>query len=253
MSTKRRRRGGRGKLGFVYSLLVLLTMIIVLSISVGLFFKISAVEVVGTEVYTVDEVRKTAEFNIGDNIFFINKYAAIRRIFEKLPYVSQVRVQRKLPGTIVIHITEVVTVGAIEHQGYYWLFDSNGKLLRTIAAAQKPGYPVVKGVSLLSPVIGQNIVFSVENKEKERRVPEILSALHSAGIISDVSELDVSNISDVRFLYKNMYTVKLGMPDDLTYKLNFLGAAVKELDPSEKGVLDLTLAKDKVLRFIPES
>ena len=65
--------------------------------------------------------------------------------------------------------------------------------------------------------------------------------------------MDVDNLNDIRIWYGTQYQVNLGGSSDIAYKVEYMLAAIDQLNDYESGVLDLTFQEEKVARFIPWS
>ena len=95
----RRRRGFSRPLIFV---VVVVAAIFVLS----LFFRVEDIRVEGNTHYTDEEIIRAIDIEEGDNLFFFDRFAAISRVFSKLPYIEEVTLKRALPNRITITVEE---------------------------------------------------------------------------------------------------------------------------------------------------
>ena len=102
--SNRRRR--RGSFGFLYKVLSVLAICVAIIAALTLFFRVSTIQVSGQQRYTDEQVQEASGIQIGDNLFLLNKYDAAGRIVETLPYIEDTRINRKLPSTLVIEVTE---------------------------------------------------------------------------------------------------------------------------------------------------
>lgn len=249
---RKKRRSNRGRRGFVFGLLVFIVILLIVSLSTGIFFKVSAIEVEGITVLTADAVREASEIATGENLIFLNKNAAGRKILDALPYAEEVRIRRRLPGTVVIEIDEAKPLCTIEHMGLYWKVSGKGKLLESGSFSGDTGCPEVKGVSMVAPAIGSYIAFSVDEKDKEQILLDIITGLDQEGLVENVGVLDLSKSFEIRFSYLDTYDVILGMPVDIPYKLGFLSSVIRDLPSGKKGTLDLSTAQDSIVHFVPD-
>ncbi len=251
-SRQKKRRHERGRFGFVYTLLVVMALLFVISVSAGLFFKISTIEVVGTVQVKSEDVRAASGLSLGENLLFVNKFSAGRKILDALPYIAEVRIKRNLPGTLVIEVDETFPAAQIERGGLFWLMDNSGKLLGS-ETLPNSSLPLVTGVELLAPEGGGLIAFPESDRDKQELLLVFLEELSRAGLLEDVSEIDLSKSYDVEFSYLGRLSVSLGMPTDIAYKLSFLRVTGDKLDPDARGKIDLSSAQDKIVRFMPET
>ena len=229
-----------------------LTFIIVcaaLVFGIGVFFRVSAIEVVGASYYTEQEIIDASGIEKGDNLFFINRFAAYSRIYAKLPYVSSAVVSRELPNRIVIEVTEGNAVACIRSEGEYWLIDRNCKILDSVGAADAQGVINVTGLIPSAPVVGEELKLETGDSTAVQFVSDVLTAMSELEMTGDVTYLDMTNISDPSFDYLGRFTVKLGRDDAVQYKLELLLSAVAQLGEGDEGLLDLSI--DKKVHFSP--
>ena len=72
--------------------LVVVATIFVMSV----FFRITNIQVEGNSHYTDEEIIRAIDIEEGDNLFFFDRFAALSRVFAKLPYVEEVSVERRM-------------------------------------------------------------------------------------------------------------------------------------------------------------
>ena len=102
--SNRKRR--RGSFGFLYKVLSMLVICGCLVAALTLFFRVNTIVVTGQQRYTQDQIVEASGVGVGDNLFLLNKYAVAGSIRTALPYVDEIRINRKLPDTLLIEIKE---------------------------------------------------------------------------------------------------------------------------------------------------
>ncbi|MDR0671350.1 MAG: FtsQ-type POTRA domain-containing protein [Oscillospiraceae bacterium] len=224
-----------------------------MTLAVGVFFKVTRIEVEGSTIYAPADIVAASGLKEGDNLFFLRKSAAIRAIFDQFPYVEQVRLRRRLPGAIVIEITERVSVGMVPHGGAFWMIDDSGKLLEKITVHTAVPKPVVKGITLLSPALGDDMALPQNERERLRPALTLLLSLHWRSLSALVSEIDVSRLDQITLEYENRLHVILGTADDIDIKLAFMEESIKKLPAGARGSLDLARAGEKIASYLPAS
>ena len=121
---RRRRRSGT-----LYAAVITAMIIIAVLFGVGVFFKVSQIEVVGASMYEDTQVIEASGIEIGDSIFFIRESAAGLGITNSLPYIDEVRIVRSLPDTVTIEVTESYPIASFSSEGSWWIIDKNAKIL----------------------------------------------------------------------------------------------------------------------------
>ena len=87
MKRSRQRRSG----ALFKALAVLVTAVAIL-LAMSVFFKVSRIDVVGAETYSEKEIIDASGIEIGENLFFVDRFEAASRIFANLPYIDNVTV-----------------------------------------------------------------------------------------------------------------------------------------------------------------
>lgn len=251
---KSRRRPGQSRSGFVLALLAFLIFVALLILSAGLFFKVSEIRVEGVSVILPERVREASGIQLDSNIFLIDKFKIMQNIFDAFPYARAVSVRRSLPNAVVLSITEAVPACAFTFQGYYWVTDRDGRILENSAALGHPGIPVIRGVTPLAPVIGEDIVFSKEEEDKRYALFPLLEALEQNDMLEQVREINVEQSFEIKFLYADRLEVLMGFPNDFDYKLSYILPSLDKLDEladNQKARLDLSSVREKNALLIP--
>lgn len=217
--------------------------------AVTIFFKVKTVEAVGETRYSKQEIVQAAGIETGENLIFINKIAAINRIFDGRPYLDEVSVRRRLPDTVEIYVTECAPAAALPAaEGQYWLMDKKGKLLELVSAEETGGLCAVVGLELQQPEAGSYADFL--DKEKEKALFTILNTATNSDILEEIINIDINQIFEIRLRYTERFVVELGTVEDLTKKIGFLKSVVERLGEMDTGVIDLT--NPQTARFRPE-
>ena len=95
----------------------------------SVFFRVSDIEVNGNVHYTDSEIIRAIDIEEGDNLFFFDRFAALSRVFAKLPYIEEVTVERKLPNKVIIDVTESTALAYLSLGDENWTIDHNCKVL----------------------------------------------------------------------------------------------------------------------------
>ena len=117
---RKRRRKRRGPRIF----LTLLTFCIVIGAivaSLTVFLKVAKIEVRGAAYYTNEQIIKSSEIQVGDNLFAINKFAVSSKILADFPYLESIKITRRLPDTFIFDVTERKPCGYIDTEDQRWI------------------------------------------------------------------------------------------------------------------------------------
>lgn len=255
-------RRGKGRLGRVLQLLILVAVAAAMTVGATVFFQVEQIEVAGNSRYTQEEIVAATGIEPGDNLFRMNKFAIQDHVLEQMPYVEDILIRRRLPSTIVITVEEWDAVAQVlpnsgwippepeeEDEDYVppvpadcsWLISVGGKLLEPAGA--EDARLSVTGLTGLDAQAGRQLTVPEEESDRLNTVIALLGELEGREMLDDVSALQVGAV-DVVMVYLDRYDVKLPLNGDMAYKLDFLLAAVAEREgaqgPETTGTFDLT-------------
>lgn len=224
------------------------------------YFKTSDVNISGTNKYTAWDIQEASGIQEGENLLSINEARISNNIISKLPYVKEVRVGIKLPGTVKIEITELDVVYAVETDGEeWWLMRSDGGMIEKINAAEADLYTKVLGVKVTAPKAGEKakpyqpvseetnpdgtaIPVTVNATQQLETAISILQYLEDNGIIGQAASVDVSSMSSLEVWYGQRFQILLGDATQLSYKIKLVKTAIDGyMKAHDSGVLDVSL------------
>ena len=246
---RRRRRGSLGPLLRVLS--VLLTAVAVVA-ALTLFFKVDQVVVSGNSRYSAEEIIEVSGVEQGDNLILMDKYHIAEKLYTELPYITEVRINRKLPDVLMVEVVETQAVAAIKGGSSTWLMDSGGKLLEVVSASMAKKYITLEGLTAESPAISGKLKLGEESPISAQRLLELMQALNQWGMLEKTTSLDASDPDYMVLSYDGRFQVEMFYDADFDFKLNCLQAAVAQLEPNETGTIRMTMKDDNEVRFIPD-
>ena len=244
-STHRRRRG---RFNWLLKLFFALLVIGSLVAAMTIFFRVESIEVEGENRYGSEAVIAASGIEIEDNLFLMDKYTIQSAITAQLPYIETALLDRRLPHTIVLSVSEADCAAGIVSGGETWLVSRKGKLLEK-AAAIPAGCCSVTGAALEEPVLSGEVLFGEEQSYKKTALLTLLQDAASMGIAQNILSVDLSDDTALHFAYLGRFEVKMPWNADIAYKLKSLVATVDYLEDNETGEINLLV--DGQSRFIP--
>ncbi|HEX8864065.1 MAG TPA: FtsQ-type POTRA domain-containing protein [Lentzea sp.] len=188
-------------------LVALLTLFSIVGLTYGVFFTpllgVRAVDVHGAVVLTDDEVRRAAAIEPGSPLVRLD-LAGIRERVAAVPRIASIEVERQLPGTVRLLITERVPVGSVKLSDGFHLVDSTGKDYAVLPGAA-PGVPDLVLAAPSSTDPATRAVVGVLNELPEKLRPEVVAVAATSG-------------ADVKVTLTGNRTVKWGSADDTPRK-----------------------------------
>ena len=216
---------------------------------VTMFFRIDMIVVEGNERYTEEQIIEAAGVQKEQNLVLLNKYKVKQSIFDTLPYVETVVINRKYPDALILTVTECTASAALTGENGTWLMSDKGKILER--AAQIPeGCARVTGCTLVEPAVGAMAAFADEDSYKFERLLTLLRTAEDKQLLSMIGEIDLSDGTAITFTYLDRFTVKMPWDADIAYKLGNVRTVVEQLEANQTGTINLM--NDGRADFIPE-
>lgn len=248
--------------------------------AVSLFFRVETVTVLGAKKYSPWTVWEASGIQEGDSLLGLSKARAAGKIRSALPYVDEVKITRNLPGTVNIEITELdVTYAVAATDNTWWLITSEGLVVEKVDASTASGYTRIFGVTVDAPRVGQTVAAAADRPAEGETEPDpsapttdvtlpavmlqtnalrldaalqILQSLEHNEVIGQVAQVDVADLEQITLQYGQRYKVLLGANTDLTYKVDYMTQAVRQMEDYLVGTLDLSFVYSQDGIFTPE-
>ncbi len=200
-----------------YCIIVAVVLIACVVLSLTVLFKTQNYEVNGVTKYSQQEIIETCGIGGNDNIFLANKSAAEKRLVKKFPYIEEAQVSFAIPDTITIDITEAVPAYIIkESDKKYIIASSQGRILEVVKKIKGHGLPLFLGADVKNDEVGSYVEYNDETTFKI--IDEIVTVFADNGY-SGITEIDATDAADISFTYDDRIKVKLGLPEDISYKI----------------------------------
>lgn len=241
---RKRKRRRNIILGVILTLLILIVGVV---LSLTVFFHVSAITVTGDEIYSSEEVVAASGINMGENMFLMNAKKVAKSIEETLPYVEKVTVKRSPSGEIQLILKAATANAAVEKDGAFLLLSEKGKLLEENATTLNEGMILLSGVEIKQAVLGQTIEFAAEDTLEIFQ--QFFEIIHTAEL-TGITELDLTDKTNIKAVYADRVTLKLGMLQDLSDKMSFIKETLmrnEKSTPEFRGEIDFTIPKKAFL------
>lgn len=216
--------------------IVIVAIIFVMSV----FFRVSDIEVVGNAHYSDTEIIRAIDIEEGDNLFFFDRFAAISRVFAKLPYIEEVTVVRKLPSKVTIEVTESTALAYIALGDEMWTMDHNCKVLGKATQEEVSTLVQIEGIDPGTLLIGEQLTTSSGDEQIIEQLAEILYQVQERGLTNKTTLIEFISSSDVELSYGGRFTVKLGDGTDIEHKFGMLVSVLGKLGTGDVGLIDLS-------------
>ena len=201
---------------------IFIVLAIILIACLVFFFNIETIQIEGVTLYGDEQIQIVGGVQSGQNLIRLDTDVVEERLKNNLVYIEDVKVQQKLPSTLVITCTEAEKAVDIEDNGSYYVVSSSGRVLEQ-SAKPTGRIPVIKGFELKSKTPGEELA------SKDSLKTDILSQL-LAGIQDNhykrITNIDMSDRSDIKILYDERIEIRLGSSVDIESKLTQIKAVI---------------------------
>ena len=242
---KRRSKGKRILIAFI-SIVVVLAVTVTLMLTV--FFNVNNVKVLGSSIYTENEIVFASGIVNGDNIIRMSAEDIEQRLEEALPYIKNATVKKSLPDTIGIEVTPAEEKYIVETADTTYVCDTDYKALRTVTDRPE-GILRIKGITTDGISLGKTIEFS--NNQQRDVLTNLLTICSDKGF--DVTYVNIENMVDIGFSIANRLYIKLGSYTDLAAKITHLETMLYQIDKDVTASISLVSwslsHKEAVLKY----
>lgn len=238
--------------GFVGKIIVMLAVVAAIVLGVAIFFRVNQIQVQGNRIYSAEQVSDVSGVETGDNLLTMNRAAIAGNIRANLPYVQKVSVGRVLPDTIVIKVQESEIAGLVKSDtGSSWYVNAYGRILGSDLEGFDGQVVELLGFTVVAPSAGSDAVASEGMEDSMAAALAVLEQLEGTGLIEMTTSINAEKSFDLRIHCADRFEVQMGGSDQLEYKIWCLQEVVERLDDYQTGIIDLTMASEQNVRFIP--
>ena len=202
----------------------LIAPLVVLIVSAGICYgvaqllttpslEIKRIEVKGTRLLSVNDVRADASVAIGQNVLTLSKKTIAKKILKR-PEVLDVSVGRRLPRTAVLTVTERTAFVTVSNGSGFWLVDRTGLPFHRVGAPLKtvPLVVLTPGVKVVS---GKKVV--------NGGLPSAMKCVQSCpSLVGRITKISVDRAGNVCLNIGSDFYVKLGQPVEIREKMTKL-------------------------------
>ena len=243
---------------FLIRIATVIAIVMAVVFGMSIFFKVSQVEVVGTEKYTVSQIQEAAGLMNGTNLLTLNKGQIASRILTKLPYVNKVlSIGIRLPDTVVIQVEETEVSYAVQSEDTsWWLVSCEGKILEKVDGSVAYSNTRILGVKLENPELGKTAVASemqavpdvegasapitVYNFERLAAALQIAKEMEANGVLGELATIDVSDMGNITVWYGQRFEIRFGDGEGIPKKVFSVVQTIYQLGQYQAGMLDVS-------------
>ena len=230
---------------FILSFVLLIVLVSVgAALSLTVFFKTEQISVSGSGIYSEADIISASGIDIGDNLFLLDSNKIEERLTTTLPYIYDVKINRALPKTVKLTVTDAQASYSIKgEEETYILLDDNFKVLEANSSETPAGSVMITDAAVVNAQPGYPIEF--EDEQTADRLSLISQAVKSTGM-TQATSISSTDINKNYVVYDGRITFELGECEDLQNKIYRGLAACEQLNEGSSGIrgrLDLSGGK----------
>ena len=232
------------------AILTFAVVVIAIVFLMSVFLRISDISVKGNEHYTDEEIIKAIDIEQGDNLFFFDRFAAISRVFAKLPYVEEVSLERQLPNKVIITVQECKALAYIAVGDENWTIDRSCKVLGKATDDELGALIRVEGLDPGTLLIGERLTSADGSGEIIDFISDVLYQIQARNLAEHILSLDFSDSLGASMQYGTRFTVIIGGKSEVNHKFAMLESVLEQLKEGDGGVINVS--DGSTAHFIPQ-
>lgn len=203
-------------------------------------FDLQEVSIKGNKELDSEELLSELDIVKNKNIFsYDTKYVKEQLI--QNPYIEDISIKLKLPGTMIISIKEITPVALLKNENSFCYISSNGDKIEDIKDIEENTDKIIVDINYTNK---ENSV-EFENDETKKRLLYLLDSISDKNINKEVYEISYREENVINLITRNNTKVIIPNDDDLDYNVSRLGKILVDLKSKNKnnGTVDLTDSK----------
>lgn len=205
-------------------------------------FGIQSIVVEGCTQYSDEEVEKAGGVTVGQSLLTLSKKKVAQKVLDAFPYVEQVTVSNPSLSEVKISIVEAEPLGLVPFENGWLLISKKGKGLELLDSSSERLGDYRRLTCTLENGAG---VANPSLPERTIRLALQMGDYFDKNSVEGVTSLNLSNYADLRFVWKDQITVRLGSETDMEAKLAYFQVILQRTLDSRgqdaKGQIDLSM------------
>lgn len=231
---KRRKAAQIRRLKFLTVVFLIIALIVTAILSVTVLFPIKKINVSGSKKYDSQTVIEKSGL-MGENLIIASEKKLEENLRKKLPYIDELSLDKNMPGTVTIKITDAKEYASYLISGKYYVVSKKGYVLRTAETLPDGTFEVITKAK--STAKGEILQFSDE--QSKELTENLIKYLTEHGI--KINSINLKNRSKITVRVEGRFDVSFGTSDYLQKKCDHLATMIKEIEKDAKGDINLSM------------
>lgn len=231
---ERQKKIRKRRLTALFVIFVILAVCTAVVLSFTVFFPIESIKITGSKIYSAEEILDASNIVKGDNLFAVSQKKTQTAIKHKLPFVDEIKFERKIPDTLKITVKDAVEIATFKVKNKYFTVSSSGWVMEEKKKAPQ-NLPLI--ICDVGCKVGSQIVF--KNETEKQLLDNISSSLEGKNI--KVNSIDVTKQTSLILKLEDRFVVDLGSANNIPEKISHLTAMMAKISPEKEGKIDLSM------------
>lgn len=232
---ERRKRIRRRRILIGFFVFLILSMITFAVLSLTVLFPVREITATGSKIYSAEQIIKAAGITTENNIFTFSAGNATDKLQKQLPFIEDVNIERNLPGTVSIKVTDAKEYVCYPVGGEYYTVSRKGRVLKKYSESPEGIFKIRCNSAVCE--LGEDISFSDE--KTKNTVATMLDSFEAKGI--KVDEIDITDPLNLNARVEGRFDVNFGTSGSLEKKIAHLSGMIKDIAPNRTGRINLSM------------
>ncbi len=248
--TKLSRRKGKIILLFMILAAILFMVMYLLS---ELVFVIKKVEINELIIYDKNDVLNDIGHIEGSSVFFTSFSDKKEELKSKYPYITDISIERILPGTISFNIVEDSGALSINVGSELFLLTDDLRVISLLSESLESEKLLggnVKRINVITSKVSRCVTGEVMEFSESyifEAITDIYSALVECGITDDISYIDLTNKFYIKLGYDDRFTIQMGDWKNAVDKVKMFIKVKSELGDTSRGLIDVSATREAIV------
>ena len=230
INKKIEKKAKRKKVGIIFIIFILFLSIFLMITFKTNFFHIKSIDINGNKNLSDLQIINASGIVLKENIMKVNLSYTKKNLLS-MPYIKEVKIKRKLPNRIIIDVAEREEKFLIPYMGSYIYLDEDGYILRISPKEGEDKLPLLKGISVEEPQIGEK--YKIKDGRNSAEINSFIHDCIKINIIESVTDFDFTDENNVLINLKKGIVVAFGPLDNIKYKLSYLLEILNDVNKKE--------------------
>lgn len=238
--TRKSKRVRKQRIKEILLITVFLVLTVVL-ICMTPLFNIKSIHLNGNDVVSKEIINAKIGDLLEKNLFSVSVSDIEKKLLE-IPQIREVEVKRAIfPTRLKVEIKESIPVAYLRSGKTILVVDSNLRIVDDAGVFEYEALPSISGVSVSE--YKPNEILNVKSEEKSTTLTKMLQTLETTGLVQDVNNLNIEDLSAITFRYANRIDVECGSSLQIERKIRMFAECIRtsEFDENSRGTVDLSV------------